>query len=363
MSMLQGRLGALIGQSSGYIESLPEPVQKRIRALKNLQKEQMKMECKFREEVLALEKKYLQMYAPLYDKRAQIACGDYEPTEEETKFGDAETEESEKEKKTEGSAPTASEGEAQDVKGIPEFWLTIFKNSPMLEAELGENDEEIMAHLKDIKVSYLDDNPGFKLDFVFGPNEFFTNEVLSKTYYLADDEDNEYGDVVFDYAEGTEITWKEGKDATVKVELKKQRNKQNNRTRVVKKTIKIPSFFHFFNPPQADEEEEDEDEEIGEQIQHDYEVGEHLKDVIIPRAVGWFTGEAAAEFGPDFDDEDGEDYDDYDEKEDDEEDDEEEKIREIDGDESDEPASGSRPREQRRPPKMNQEKPTECKQQ
>ena len=40
-----------------------------------------------------------------------------------------------------------------------------------------------MRALEDIKVSYLDSGNGFTLTFHFGPNEYFTNEVLTKTYH------------------------------------------------------------------------------------------------------------------------------------------------------------------------------------
>lgn len=58
-------------------------------------------------------------------------------------------------------------------------------------------------------------------------------------------------------------------------------------------------------------------------MERDYEIGEFIKDEIIPKAVQWFTGEASAAYdeeddGDDEDeDEDGEDGSDGDESEDD----------------------------------------------
>lgn len=37
--------------------------------------------------------------------------------------------------------------------------------------------------MTDIRLSYLDDKPGFKLHFTFGPNAFFEDTELTKTYY------------------------------------------------------------------------------------------------------------------------------------------------------------------------------------
>jgi hypothetical protein len=46
-----------------------------------------------------------------------------------------------------------------------------------------EKDEEALKALKDIRLSYLDDKPGFKLHFTFDKNDFFEDGELTKTYY------------------------------------------------------------------------------------------------------------------------------------------------------------------------------------
>merc|ERR1719245_2153644 len=73
----------MAGTTSGYIESLPPAVKRRIKSLKKLQLETTKIEAKFYEEVHQLECKYHDLYTPLYEKRAQISKGAYEPTEAE----------------------------------------------------------------------------------------------------------------------------------------------------------------------------------------------------------------------------------------------------------------------------------------
>jgi nucleosome assembly protein 1-like 1 len=98
-------------------------------------------------------------------------------------------------------------------------------------------------------------------------------------------------------------------------------------TRVVKKTIPTPSFFDFFNPatPPSDDDEEI-DEDIEQKLELDYQLGEDIKEKLIPRAIDWFTGEALQfEHGmDDFDEDDFEDEDDLDDDEDRDDDDEEE---------------------------------------
>ena len=46
-----------------------------------------------------------------------------------------------------------------DTKGIPSFWLTIFKNVQMLSEMVQEHDEPILKHLLDIKVIFMESNP------------------------------------------------------------------------------------------------------------------------------------------------------------------------------------------------------------
>lgn len=222
ISMLQGKLGTLVGQPSGYIESLPKSVRRRIDGLKYFQSKHAELEGKFQEEVLALEKKYLELYKPLYEKRSQVIVGDYEPTEEEVALG-AKVDEDEEEKKDEQAVEEEDDDkEEQEMKGIPEFWLTTLKNHPQIGETITDADEQVLKHLTDIRMSYMD-KPGFQLEFIFAENEFFTNKSLTKTYYY---QDHAYGgDFVYDHAEGSEINWNEGKDLTVTVETKKQRHK------------------------------------------------------------------------------------------------------------------------------------------
>lgn len=87
------------------------------------------------------------------------------------------------------------------------------------------------------------------------------------------------------------------------------------------------SFFNFFSPPKApSEDDEDAASDIEERLELDYQLGEDIKEKLIPRAIDWFTGEALAfeEIDEDdFDDEDFEDEEDDDDLSDDRDEDEE----------------------------------------
>ncbi|KAF2095162.1 NAP-domain-containing protein [Rhizodiscina lignyota] len=338
VSMIQGKLGSLVGRSSGYIESLPPSVRRRVAGLKGVQKEHSKLEAEFQEEVLQLEKKYFAKFTPLYEKRAKIVNGNAEPSEEEVKIGEADEEEDE-DKEKDGEEPEKVEEPAEPVKGIPEFWLSAMKNQISLAEMITDRDEQALKSLTDIRMEYLD-RPGFRLIFEFADNEFFTNKTITKTYFYQ--EENGYGgDFIYDHAEGDKIDWKAGKDLTVKVESKKQRNKNTKQTRIVKKTVPTESFFNFFSPPKPPAEDDDEaEEDIEERLELDYQLGEDIKEKLIPRAIDWFTGEALQfeQMEEEFDEGDFED-------EDDEEDDDLSEDRDED-DESDDENDGSKPKQE-----------------
>jgi len=217
--MMQAKLGTLIGRSSGYVESLPAAVRRRVAGLKGVQKEHSKLEAQFQEEVLELEKKYFVKFTPLYEKRAGIVNGSAEPTEEEVNAGedsDEENEEAMDEEKPE-------EASSEDIKGIPEFWLSAMKNQVSLVEMITDRDEKALKTLTDIRMEYLE-KPGFRLIFEFAENEYFSNKTISKTYFYQ--EENGYGgDFIYDHAEGEKIEGKAGQDLTVRIESKKQRNK------------------------------------------------------------------------------------------------------------------------------------------
>jgi nucleosome assembly protein 1-like 1 len=85
----------------------------------------------------------------------------------------------------------------------------------------------------------------------------------------------------------------------------------------VKKTVPTESFFNFFAPPAAPTEEDDGASDIEERLELDYQLGEDIKEKLIPRAIDWFTGEALAyeDFEEDGDEAEFEDEDDEDDEE------------------------------------------------
>jgi len=280
-----------IQENRGDISHLHPNIRKRVYALKNLHKQYTEIEKQYKEEVRALDRKYNGLYEPLYSRRAQFVAGSIEPTEEESVAI-----------LPEGTEPMAQSAEdiaqLEDGKGIPDFWLTVMSNNSQVAESITVTDENVLTHLMDIKSTPLDGAvQGFTLSFHFSENEYFTNNVLTKTYYLADDEIS--GDLVFDRVEASKIEWKQGKNVTVKLVTKKQKSKggrgrkPQTRTKTVEEPVK--SFFRFFSPPTWNEEEElgdEEQEELDAMLEYDFNLGCIFKDKLIRQAALWYTGEA-----------------------------------------------------------------------
>lgn len=164
---------------------------------------------------------YLELTKPLYERRHAIVTGSAPATNEEVAAGEAQSLKDDAE-----HTPLPADA-TSDPTGIPEFWLTALRNHVGLSEIITERDAAALKHLLDIQITYLgkeEEKPGFKLIFVFSPNDFFENETLVKTY-VYQEEVGYSGDFVYDRAIGTTIKWKEEKDLTKEFEIKKQRNK------------------------------------------------------------------------------------------------------------------------------------------
>lgn len=360
LAALQDKLGSIVGSPSGYIQSLPKVVKRRLKALKKLQFEMIKIESKFYEEVHELECKYATQYMPLNERRKEIVTGDQEPTDSDCEWpSDEEDEEAAlsvsdeslktkakledetgKEKKEEEKTDEAKEEE--NPTGVPQFWLTTFKNVDMLSEMIQDHDEPILKHLQEVKVKFSQSDPmGFTLEFYFETNDFFNNNMLTKEYIMRSEPDPtepfEFEGPEIIKCKGCTIDWKKGKNVTVKVIKKVQKHKGRGTKRTVTKTVQNDSFFNFFCPPVVTEGEEP-DEETEALLAADFEIGHFIRERIVPRAILYFTGEALED-------------DDYDEEGEDEEgeDDEGEYDEDADGDFA--PQAGG------------QQKPQDCKQQ
>lgn len=305
-NIVQDKLNRLVGKSSGYIEGLSVEEKRSLAALHYVQTKYTDLQREFRKEVWELEKKYLQLAEPLYERRTGIISGAFAPTAEEIATGEDEARKNDDKYE---SLPSDS----SETAPIENFWLTVLRNHAVLNDLITNRDVDALHHLVDVKLSYISDDGqlGYKLMFSFSPNDFFEDSVLEKTYFYKSVIDWE-GNFIYDHSTGTKINWKTDKDLTKEIEVKKQRNKNTNVTRVVRKAFPCDSFFNFFDPPQppspeALENDEIDDEELDDlrrKLAIDFQLGDDFKDRIIPRSVSYFTGEASEWEGDDWSSED-----------------------------------------------------------
>lgn len=101
---------------------------------------------------------------------------------------------------------------------IDNFWFKVLQNDMIASSELRQCDEPILKQLKRIEATKTEDESKLTVKFHFNQNDYFTNEVITKNFDIEGDEiKKSYGD---------KIAWKEGKNVTVKLIKKKNKNKK-----------------------------------------------------------------------------------------------------------------------------------------
>jgi len=277
------------------LESLSLPELKRVNALRNLQLANARHEVEYFRELHRLDLKYKALYDANHEDRRKIVCGEAEPSGAETEW---EATDDLLNKRLEELK--VSDSNAKSVSGIPSFWLTVLQNAnpSLLSGTLQAIDEPVLRNLQDISYSVAQDNSSFTINFHFSPNEFFTNTLLTKVYYMKNDIDKDdpldFDGPEIEKCEGCKIDWKTGKNTTVKVIKKKvkQKGKGKGGQKFETKTEKRESFFNFFKPPKFPEDPKaDVDEETQDLISQDFDIGYNIKEKIIPKAVLYFTGD------------------------------------------------------------------------
>lgn len=298
------------------VHQLPKMLRRRLDALKKIQLEQVNLLHQYHKDIQDLEMKYEKLYQPLYEKRYKIVNGEHEPTEEECQLPDTihhECEDQENKAEEAYFTPQEEKDLESQVKGIPGFWLGCLSSSYNFNDSIEQHDRNVLKYLKDVRLSYQhsEDHLIYKLEFVFDENPYFTNDVLTKTYHLklSPDEKDPFSYEGFEVikSEGCNINWNPGKNVMVKTVTVKQQNKRDGRTREKKKEVETDSFFFFFKPPVPPEDGSQVDEEMSTLMAVDFELGEIIRQNLIPRAPLLYSGHIVDN------DEDDEDLDDEDE--------------------------------------------------
>lgn len=167
---------------------------------------------------------------------------------------------------------------------MSDFWLRVLTLNKSTARQITEKDRPILNYLEDIKLELHDEDMGFTLTFCWEANHYFTQTVTSKSWFMSRPN-------TVEKCVGTEIDWKQGCDPT---HIKK--NKKKNKKKITI-TEKIPSFFDLFQTidmTNKDEKEDNDDDEEGdeqaEKMDEDMELGNEIKDNIIPLALEIYLG-------------------------------------------------------------------------
>jgi hypothetical protein len=285
-----------------------EALIRRLDALKHLQIKTTSIEAKFYEELYLLDCKYSKRMRPLNDMRRRIVNGEYEPTDEECQStkqqkimqisskGDSSVNQDELERKKtickeiislfEADKKNMKESRSDFLRGLPGFWLRVFKRVGLISQMIEVADEAILKHLIDVEVELCDKKPyNFALKFFFSPNEYFTNSVLTKTYEFVI-EQYDQKPFVFEGPEiqcscGCKINWKKGKKGINKLNTDNQ--KDSNKIQ----SSSSSSFFDYFDNLDKSCLTGEEDAELA----IDFEIGYTFKEKVIPRAVLYYMDE------------------------------------------------------------------------
>jgi len=295
-----------------------------VKELKALDDQFVEIEREYRRKIEELQKQFAQRQTPLLSKRTELLVSGVPQEGNE-------------------ATPLA---EGSGTPALKDFWVQALENLPPCAESIEEWDKPVLSYLRDITKELIEaeDNSqpakGFRLKFTFVENPYFTNLELVKEYFTK--EESPFNtEITVSSITATEIEWKAGKDVTVETVKSKPKGATAKKSKGKAKEKEEPrdSFFRiFFQNLKEDEpvpdgisclptfqemvEEEDDDEQAMEMLmENDYETGCAIRDMVIPNAIRWYTGEAF----PNEDDSDDEDEES--EEEDSEEDSEDEPPR------------------------------------
>ncbi|KAK0407159.1 hypothetical protein QR680_019041 [Steinernema hermaphroditum] len=273
-----------------HMADTTEKTRRTVRAVKNIQRRAIDLEAKYFQRLQEVDQEFQLLFDKLHEERHAFVTGAKEPTDEEANislFHDVDKEELEK-LEQQWNKENPEKGE----RGIPEFWLHALMNFPPTSDMICEDDARLLARLNDITCAIETAPPAFTLRFHFDRNEYFTNSVLEKRYVLDITPDPEHpfsfdGPQVKEIT-GTKIDWYEGKNITKKVIKTRYRTKVGGMKMSIK-TVKQDSFFNFFEAPPKPADKDD--FEALDAMEHDYTIGDEIREDLIPRAVLFYTAE------------------------------------------------------------------------
>ena len=161
---------------------------------------------------------------------------------------------------------------------------------------VSEKDRPILQYLENITLDLHEESGayGYDLTFKFLSNSYFKETVLKKSFFITDADQK-----TPDRITSTTITWNGGCNPTFEKKKKKKKGKKVN------VEVKCDSFFNIFktlessgDDDKADDKKEDEGDdeddvdegEMEQQIAEAAELGDQMKDDLVPLALEYYLG-------------------------------------------------------------------------
>jgi len=259
-----------------------------VKALKDIDEKYCIAEVAMEREIEKLHKAFAARQAPLLEERLKILSDAAEAKDED---------------KTKGTP------------ACPDFWVKALSNAAQLEEYCFDCDEQVFKYIKDVKGSFVDaecEKKGYRVEFVFAENPFFTNTSLwleaHYDYDFATARPWKEPDCI--ELKSCTIDWKAGKNITMEKKQDAPSKKGGSKKKSGKaKEEPCPSFFRaLFTPCKKSDEEvpdgiacvyeaigetpEDEDEMLEMHLEMVGQVAGFIHTEFVPYAVRFYTGEA-----------------------------------------------------------------------
>jgi hypothetical protein len=260
-----------------HLKEAPQEVVRRIRALKKLQLETVKVQTEYNQRVHELGTEFRKRFDEINKEREVFVTGKREPTDTEA---DAKLFSWMDDEAVAAFDKTVTSSGDGAPKGIPDFWLNTLKNVSAVADMIAGHDEPILRYLTDITVDEVNEPPSFTLKFHFAENPYFANAVLTKYYKLSIGPNGLEDDILYTgpsivETQGCEIQWREGKDITKEIPVG---------------DTELFSFFSLFSPGLKSAHGEMSDAEIDD-MDAEFELGHSILTKVVDRAVLYYTGE------------------------------------------------------------------------
>jgi len=201
-------------------DSLPREIQSAMAALKPNQISLLEEAHKLQDKIQQVSKEHFDSCRPLTKQRATVLKQRGESP---------------------AAAPADNESDEDDeplapAVGVPGFWLRALNSQPDVAVSITARDSSCLEALQDITIERKKGTA--TIEFVFGPNRFFSNKVLSKT---------------LPSLEGSNIKWSSPESNLTRKEVSEKKSKAKKgkkgkeEPREAKSTKSTSSFFHLFS--------------------------------------------------------------------------------------------------------------------